>query len=59
MLNYVEYGKENKYDDDIFFQKYLSANSVNSYATVTVSTLKRKYVPTVLNRHMYATDAVK
>ena len=22
MLNYVEYGKENKYDDDIFFQKY-------------------------------------
>ena len=24
MLNYVEYGKENKYDDDIFFQKYLS-----------------------------------
>ena len=22
MLNYVEYGKENKYDDNIFFQKY-------------------------------------
>ena len=22
MLNFVEYGKENKYDDDIFFQKY-------------------------------------
>jgi hypothetical protein len=21
-LNYVEYGKENKYDDNIFFQKY-------------------------------------
>ena len=21
-MNYVEYGKENKYDDDIFFQKY-------------------------------------
>ena len=21
-MNYVEYGKENKYDDNIFFQKY-------------------------------------
>ena len=37
----------------------LSANSVNSYAAATVSTLKRKYVPIVLNHPMYVTDAVK
>ena len=28
-------------------------------ATVTASIMKKKYVPIALNRHMYATDAVK
>ena len=27
--------------------------------TVTASIMKKKYVPIALNRHMYATDAVK
>ena len=30
MLNYVEYGKENKYDDDIFFQKYSKGDYENN-----------------------------
>ena len=30
-----------------------------SYGTVTASIMKKKYVPIALNRHMYATDAVK
>ena len=34
MLNYVEYGKENKYDDDIFFQKY-SQMSRSQHADVS------------------------
>ena len=32
---------------------------ITNIATVTASIMKKKYVPIALNRHMYATDAVK
>ena len=54
MLNYVEYGKENKYDDDIFFQKYsqMSRSQQGLAGAVEWETLRK-----LLNH--YATSSTK
>lgn len=38
---------------------YSSESDDTNAGTVTASIMKKKYVPIALNRHMYATDAVK
>ena len=53
MLNFVEYGKENKYDDDIFFQKYSQmSRSQQGLAGAGEWETLRKLLPDFKDKHV-------